>query len=311
MADTHILFRFKEKSPLFQLIVSLGIITGVGIFLFSVLLLTGTYIFDADLTLVENPSSAMGDNDLAFLRYIVIIQDISIFIVPAIIILILLNPVGSYLLSMGKMPNAKEIVFVIILTVCLFPVNSFTGQLNSMMQLPDWLSGMEQWMIEKEDDIGDLVNLLIGSRTFGVMMLNLLIIAIIPAIGEELLFRGVFQKIGYRLFRSGHLAVWVTAFFFSFIHFQFYGFIPRFILGLIFGYLFLWSRALWLPIISHFINNSVPVVGAYVQDWDKLSTQSDIDLGRQLIFLPFPVLIGLVILFYFRNKYKEETDAND
>ena len=307
MNDTLRLFRFDEKSPLLQLIISLGIIIGVGVFLFSALILAGILIFHVDPSSLENPYVVSGEQDLTFLRYIVIVQDVSIFIVPSVIILILLSPVGSLRLQIGEAPPAKEIIFVIILTFCLFPVNSFTGQLNSMMHLPDWLSGVEKWMMKKEDDIGDLVNLLIDTKTFGVMILNLIIIAIIPAIGEELLFRGVFQKISYKLFRSGHIAVWVTGFFFSAIHFQFYGFIPRFILGLTFGYLFLWSRTLWLPIISHFINNAVPVVGAYVQNWDKINTHSEIDLGKQLIFLPLPVIIIMVILFYFRNKFREET----
>ncbi len=308
MNDTLRLFRFDEKSPLLQLIISLGIIIGVGIFLFSALILAGILIFHVDLSFLENPYSASGEKDLAFLRFIVIAQDVSIFIVPSVIILILLSPVGSLRLQIGEAPPAKDIVFVIILTFCLFPVNSFTGQLNSMMHLPDWLSGVEQWMMTKEEDIGDLVNLLIDSKTFWVMILNLIIIAIIPAIGEELLFRGVFQRISYKLFRSGHIAVWVTGFLFSAIHFQFYGFIPRFILGLIFGYLFLWSKALWLPIISHFINNAVPVAGAYVQEWDKINIPPVTGLGKQLIFLPVPLIIIIVILLYFRNKSRKETE---
>jgi len=306
MAETHNLFRFNEKSPLFQLLVSFIIVIIISILLFSVFLLAGICIFDSDLSLVENPSFAEGTKDLNFLRYLVVVQDISIFIVPAIIILLILNPGSPLSFSIGGMPQLKEVIFVIVLTFCIFPVNSFTGQLNSMMNLPEWLSGVEQWMMEKEDGIADLIDLLIDSGTFGILMLNIFIIAIIPAIGEELLFRGVFQKIFQKLFKSGHLAVWITAFIFSAIHFQFYGFIPRFILGLVFGYLFLWSRALWLPMLSHFINNSVPVAGAYLHDWNRINTHSEIDLWKQLILLPIPVVISLVILLYFRNKFMEE-----
>ena len=94
-------------------------------------------------------------------------------------------------------------------------------------------------------------------------------LAVLPAIGEELIFRGVFQKIFYDFFKSGHMAIWVTAFLFSALHFQFYGFIPRLILGLVFGYLFFWSGTLWLPVLSHFVNNAVPVIGVYIQGWDN------------------------------------------
>ena len=165
-------------------------------------------------------------------------------------------------------------MLVTILAFCTFPVTRLAGQLNSGMVLPDWLSGVEQWMKDKEDYANHLMDLIMTPETFSGMWLNILIIAALPAIGEELIFRGVFQKIFHNLFRSGHLSVWVTSFLFSAIHFQFYGFLPRFILGLIFGYLFLWSRNLWLPVIAHFINNAVPTVGAYLKGWEAINEPS-------------------------------------
>ena len=158
------------------------------------------------------------------------------------------------------------------------------------MHLPGWLSGVEQWMIDKEDQADNLIDTLVSSNTFGTMMINLFIIALIPAIGEELIFRGVFQKIFVKLFKSGHLAIWVTAFIFSAIHFQFFGFIPRFILGLVFGYLFFWSGTLWLPVISHFINNAFPVILTYMQGGHKISVPVDTSLWKQAIYLPLPEL---------------------
>ena len=136
------------------------------------------------------------------------------------------------------------------------------------------------------------------------MSLNLVIIALTPAIAEEFIFRGVFQKIFYGLLRSGHLAVWFTAFLFSTLHFQFFGFIPRFILGLVFGYLFFWSGTLWLPVISHFVNNAFPVVLVYIEGIDKLNAPIDVPLWKQAIGLPLPVILSLVILYYFWNKNK-------
>jgi len=188
------------------------------------------------------------------------------------------------------------------LTFCIFSITSFTGQLNSAMHLPGWLSGVEQWMTEQEDKADKTIDLLIASKTSGTMIVNILNIALLPAIAEELFFRGVFQKIFYNLFKSGHIAIWVTAFLFSSIHLQFFGFIPRFILGLIFGYLFFWSGTLWLPIISHFVNNAVPVIVTFIQGMDNLNAPVDVSLLHQAIYLPFPVAISFMILFYFRNK---------
>jgi membrane protease YdiL (CAAX protease family) len=232
-------------------------------------------------------------------------QDITLFIIPAVIIMKLLKTENDERMSEIKLPQLKEIGLVIILAFCIFPITSFSGQINSIMHLPDFLSGVEQWMIRQEDKADDLLNLLIVADTFPAMLLNLLMIAVLPAIAEEFIFRGVFQKIFYGLFRSGHLAIWVSALIFSTIHFQFFGFIPRLILGLVFGYLFYWSGTLWLPVISHFVNNAVPVVLSYIQGVEKLKVPVDVPLLHQVLILPLPVITALLILFYFRNKRKD------
>jgi membrane protease YdiL (CAAX protease family) len=172
------------------------------------------------------------------------------------------------------------------------------------MHFPDWLSGVEKWMEEKEDYANGIINQALFAPSFATMILNLFIIAILPAVGEEFFFRGVLQKILIKLFKSGHVGIWVTAFIFSAIHFQFFGFVPRFILGLIFGYLFFWSGTLWLPVISHFINNAVPVIMAYIQGMEKFNAPTDTPSWKLALALPLPVAIGLVILFYFRNRSK-------
>jgi membrane protease YdiL (CAAX protease family) len=306
MGDKQSRFRLYRGSPIYQLFVSLLIIIGIGFTLSIILILAGMLIFGADLTVLEKPAAAISDNDFAFLRYLLIIQDLSLLIIPSIIILVLMKSETAAGLTEFKMPQLKEIGLVVILTFCIFPVTSFTGQINSAMHLPDWLSGVERWMTEKEEKANSLIDLLITSNTFWVMMLNLLMIALLPAIGEELIFRGVFQKIFYKLFKSGHLAIWFTAFIFSALHLQFFGFVPRFILGLVFGYLFFWSGTLWLPVISHFVNNAFPVVLAYLQGPEKLNAPVDVPLWKQAIVLPLPVIISLVLLLYFRNKSKND-----
>jgi uncharacterized protein len=298
-------FKLYNQSPLFQIVVSLMIIMGIGMALSLILLFAGKLIFSSDLNVFQQSASSMGNNDLAFMRYILILQDIAIFIIPSLIILRLLKPETAERMPEIKLPGLKEVGLVIILAFCLFPVTGFTGEMNSAMHLPEFLSGVEQWMIRQEDKSDGLLNLLIVSNTFPAMLLNLLMIAILPAVGEELIFRGVFQTIFCKLFRSGHLAIWFAALLFSTIHFQFFGFIPRLILGWVFGYLFYWSGTLWLPVISHFVNNAFPVILAYIQGVEKLKAPVDIPLLHQLLILPLPVIAGLIILFYFRNNRKD------
>lgn len=302
MTDKHNFFKLYGKSPLYQLLMSIMITGGVGLSLMILLVLAGLQVFGSDLTVLDKAAASLSTRDFAFLRYLLIIQDLSLLFIPSIIILSLLKPDDNDGLTELKLPQWKEAGQVIILTFCLFPVTNFTGQINSAMHLPGWLSGVEQWMIDKEDQADNLIDTLVSSNTLRTMLTNLLIIALIPAVAEELIFRGVFQKILTGLFRSGHLAIWVTAFIFSAIHFQFFGFIPRFILGLVFGYLFFWSGTLWLPVLSHFINNAFPVILTYMQGGQKISVPVETPLLKQAIYLPLPVIIILVILFYFRNK---------
>jgi hypothetical protein len=309
MGDKQRHFKLYNESPLYQLFVSLLIIMGVGITLSIILILAGTMIFGSDLTVLEKSTEALRNSDVGFLKYILIIQDISLFLVPSIIILVMMKPGSSTGLSELKIPHLKETGLVIILALCILPVTSFTEQINAGMHLPEWLSGVEKWMVEKEDHANNIINQVMISPAFGTMILNLFIIAILPALAEEILFRGVLQKILYNLFKSGHVAIWVTAFIFSTIHFQFFGFIPRFILGLVFGYLFFWSGTLWLPVISHFVNNAVPVVVAYIQGMEKFDAPVDTPLLKQAIALPLPILISLIILFYFRNN-RRNTDGH-
>jgi membrane protease YdiL (CAAX protease family) len=310
MNDIRSHFSLYDRSPLIRLIIALLIIIVFGILLLTLMFLAGTLIFDIDPTAASETLSAKGGElNIGFLRYLMIMQDICLFIVPSVIILVLFKPAYEKKFVDLRIPGINEVALVILLAFCLFPVTSFTGELNSGMHLPGWLSEVEKWMVEKEDIAGKLLGLLITSDTFWVMGLNLLMIAVLPAIGEELIFRGVFQKIFYGFFRSGHPAIWITALIFSTLHFQFFGIIPRFILGLVFGYLYFWSGTLLLPVIAHFINNAVPVILEYIKGVEYSTSHPDVELWKQMVGLAVPIISGAVILLYFRNKSKANSGA--
>jgi hypothetical protein len=104
--------------------------------------------------------------------------------------------------------------------------------------------------------------------TIGGLIVNLLLMALLPALAEELTFRGILQRlIGKKQEDKGivpHMAIWVTAIVFSAIHMQFYGFIPRMLMGALFGYVFVWTGSLWVPIVMHFVNNGMAVLVYYI-----------------------------------------------
>jgi len=293
---------FARYSPLVQIIISLAIIIGAGFFLMLIMLIPGFLIFHADISGLISSSGEPGQNDIAFLRYMVIVQDIALFIVPALIIMVLMRTENHSGLVDLRPPRLSDVLLVIILAFFLIPVTDFTGRLNAGLHLPQWMSGVEHWMVSKEDEADGMIDRLIVSNNITTLLMNLVMIAVLPALGEELIFRGVFQKILYRLFRSGHAAVWFTAIIFSAIHFQFLGFIPRLILGLVFGYLFLWSGTLWLPIVAHFVNNAIPVVGTYLHYYDGVSQPQEFPSWNEALTLLFPVVVCTGIMIYLKKN---------
>jgi membrane protease YdiL (CAAX protease family) len=127
-------------------------------------------------------------------------------------------------------------------------------------------------------------------------------IAFLPAIGEELLFRGVILRIFTNWTKNHHWGVWISAILFSALHMQFYGFIPRMLLGVLFGYLLVWSGSMWLPIIAHFINNGVAVVVMFLIDKDLLNPElEEIGSTTDSYYLAAISLV-LVLVFMFMIK---------
>jgi membrane protease YdiL (CAAX protease family) len=301
---------FQFRAPLLQLLVSFLVILVIGLFLFSILILAGSMLFGVDASLLGNPSFGSGIKETGFLKYTLVVQDISFFIIPGIIILTKFNPGHQAGIFNIRNISLTDVILVIILAFCAFPVSSLAGELNSKMVLPEQLSGVGQWMRDKEDYANHLMDLLMTPQTMMGMWMNILIIACIPAIGEELIFRGVLQKIFQNLFRSGHLSVWFTSFIFSAIHFQFYGFLPRLILGLIFGYLFLWTRNLWLPVVAHFINNAVPTILSYFKGWETINEKSAASPAGQSAMVILSLIAASIILIYFRRRSAVESEGN-
>lgn len=153
---------------------------------------------------------------------------------------------------------------VLVVVLAFMPLNSLIIEWNAGMKLPDALGGVEQWMRAKEDKLAELTNFLTRFETPAQFLIALLVIGIIPALGEELLFRGVLQRKLMEHWVSPHVAIWVAAALFSAIHVQFYGFLPRMLLGALFGYLYYWSGSLWIAIFAHFVNNGFMVLMLYL-----------------------------------------------
>jgi uncharacterized protein len=282
------------------LFVTLMVIIGLGGVLNMIFIAAGSLIFNTGYDLSDFVSG-FRSKDLSFLRFLIVAQDLSVFIIPSLVILRLFE--GGIRSTGIEVPEMRSFVLTIVLAICLFPITGLTKSLNDLLDLPSWLSGMEQWMTEKEKTLDDISVSLLASASGWAMLLNIVTIAVIPAASEELLFRGVLQRVFGNLFKSDNIAVWITAFLFSAIHLQFYGFLPRFILGLVYGYLYLRSGNIILPVIAHFINNAAAVVLAHFSG--SISYASGINLWEQTIAAMAAAVVVIMIFRYFRSRFNQ------
>lgn len=197
-------------------------------------------------------------------------------------------------------PNILTILLITFVLVFSFMVaNTVFIDWNASIKLPEFLGGFEQWAEELEDSMKILTDYLTEFDSTGYFILTIFVIAVIPGVGEELLFRGFLQNILRRIFKNDHIAIWIAAILFSAIHFQFYGFIPRMLLGALFGYLYLWTGNLLVPIVAHFVNNCVSLVALYI--YQKGLTDIDVESTEALptkYVLIFSALFVVALLFF-------------
>ena len=200
-----------------------------------------------------------GTRSASDIRVTILIQDLFIFILPPLAtqFFIWKTPI-SKTLQLNK-PMLSTIMWGILAIVSIGPFIDFVSTWNQGLHLPQSMQLIEQWMIDSEKEAEVILNSILNTTTWGGYVSNILIISIMAGIGEELLFRGVLQKIFIGWTRNAHIGILLTAAIFSAIHFQFFGFFPRLILGSILGYIYLYSRSLWVPIIIHAINNAMTV----------------------------------------------------
>lgn len=207
--------------------------------------------------------------------------------------------------------SVSPILFVLafLITLSFGPVTEWLGILNQQLSLPASLSGLEQWMQSMEAQMEEMTIKLLSDTSSSGFLINLLVIAVIAAVGEELLFRGCLQRIFQDWFGNPHLAIWVVAILFSAIHLQFYGFLPRLALGAVFGYLFFWSGNLWLPIFAHFINNAAVLVSTYIY---QKQGHSLTEMDMAAMELPFYAdVIGLIVCVLAVIAFWHKTKGTD
>ncbi len=238
-------------------------------------------------------------SNIVIVKFFQIFQSVGVFIIPSFILAFIFH--GNYreYLKLKNSPHVICMILAILSIIISIPVINYFSYLNSNIDLPDFMGILEDKIIDMENEANYLMESFLDTLTIKGFILNIIMICILPAIGEELLFRGIFQRLFIEWTKNIHIGILLGAFFFSFIHFQFFGFLPRLLLGIYFGYLFAWSRTIWLPIIAHFTNNAFAVVYYYISGSDIGHSEIE-NLGtseEDFIFLALSIFLSFTLIF--------------
>ena len=197
------------------------------------------------------------------------LSSIMMFVVPPIVyyhVTRARHPMESLGIRSVAQPWPLYIILGIALMFISLPVTNQLTSWNEAMSFGGTFAQLEEYLKNLEEMAASVTEKMLNVDSFGGLLLNLLVIALIPAVGEELTFRGVLQQGLTRRMKSPHAAIILSAAIFSFIHFQFYGFLPRMFLGILLGYMFYITRSLWTSITMHFVNNGTAVVLYYLNN---------------------------------------------
>ena len=264
----------KENSPYLQLLMLIFYaVLGLFVcFVIAFIVLFGMY----GMEIINNPS-LLTVPDLKYrpaLQILLLAQSTGLFLVPALLLSIT-EGVKLTVFYGFKRPVLILTAVVFLIMIVSSPLMEWISTINQQMKLPGFLRGLEEWMRKSEDSLMETTLLLLKMSSINEFILNIFLIALVAAVSEELMFRGALQRIFSRIFNNPHAAIWFSAFIFSAIHMQFYGFLPRFLLGAGFGYLYLWSGSLWYSILAHFLNNAFAVCQAYYMQRNDLPLEMD------------------------------------
>lgn len=243
-------------------------------------------------------------SDVASLQILQALSQIIGFMMPPVLYVMLVKERPLNYLGFNKLPLWS--LLGIVAMFIILPFNTLIAEWNEGIRLPEWMSIIEAKMQSMQEAAANATNLMM---TEGSLVFNLLIIGVLAAVSEELLFRSVIQKSLVKVCKNPHVGIILTAVFFSAFHLEFYGFFPRLILGLMLGYMFYISGSIWSSILMHLANNVTIVLLYFMNNHGILNVDVERFGSTGNVFIILLSLITTVAIFMFcwRLKTKNST----
>jgi hypothetical protein len=277
----------SDKSFFSRLMVLLAVLLA-GTFLCWLLIMV-ILLFQSsfDLELFSIQAANLTENT-AMLRTIQLIQSVCLFILPPFVLTYLYKEHPISFLQL-KRPEPMQLLVAMFSLVAAVPLINVLVIWNEGLNLPSFMSGIEEWMRTSELEAGILTERILSGVSWADMATGFVIVAVMAGFGEELFFRGLLQRLltdslGRKTAAETgvypkwvmHVSIWTVAFVFSAIHLQFFGFFPRLLLGAWFGYLLWWTGSIWVPIVAHFTNNALSTAFVFAENKGALSSDPEL-----------------------------------
>lgn len=267
----------------------------------------GYLIFGDDINMLASGIDFSSGRQMRVLKYLQMVNQVGLFIMPPLLFALLISSTPMAYLRIKRSHCWYTLATAGVLIIVAIPFVNWLIAINQQVVFPEWLSSVEQWMRRSEADAEQLTRAFLNVHSLKGLMVNIVMIGILPAVGEELLFRGVLLKLFSDIFRNTHGAIWFVAVLFSALHMQFFGFFPRMMLGLLFGYLLVWTDSLWVPIFAHFVNNTFAVIISYFSVRGDITTAVE-DIGSfesgYAVLGSVLLIAGLLAGIYYHEKHK-------
>jgi membrane protease YdiL (CAAX protease family) len=271
-------------------IIGIGYLIGAGI----VMLLFGTKTLSAIAELnLGGPNVA---NGLWILQ--VVSTTIPIMVAAVLFAQFIVKDPEAYLKNNFKFAWVLPVIIFCVMLISS-PLIEFLSSINQKLQLPSFLDGLQQWMLRTEAQAEKVTAILLQMKTIPSFIFKLLLVGLFTSIVEEFMFRGCIQTIFTKWTNNAHAAVWITAALFSAFHMEFFGFLPRMMLGVLFGYFVLWSGSIWTAVWGHFINNGTAVIVSYLFQNKMIKVNPE----EQHIFNWAAYLFSLIIVLFLLYLY--------
>ena len=247
--------------------------------------LIGLFLSGALIGILSDVFVCSTPDNVWMIRLSTFLQSLLMFFFPAFTIATWTDNASTYLNLYQKKYLYAFMGIAVLLFVVSMPIITLVTQLNEQLTLPRQLADVESWMRNSERAAEAVTQKLLQGKDWLGFISNILLIGAFTAISEEFFFRGVLQRELELWTKNGHVAVWLSAIIFSAIHLQFYGFFSRLILGALLGYLYFYTRNLWIPVVAHFFNNVFIVILYFVADSKVIDQLDNPKIDSNLIIL--------------------------